>query len=363
MKHVIPECYKNFVCTADACRKNCCSDGWDIEVDHDTLELYSRLEKDVSGPLFSALREVDGVCCFKTSGGSCIWLDEKGLCGIYREYGPEYQSDVCRLFPRFSEYFGDVKESGIGLGCEKAARIIFSEDDPFELFEEELDEEACWDDEYDPEIADLVMGLRKDLMKTVLDRDTPCTEKMLAILDRCHQMQAELNSGSEKIRENTGDISLYKALGRIYESLDNFPDKRPELEAALMRMNKLLEKADEGIFKESLINLGKSHRDEDYGRFLAYMLYRYLGKAVFDRNIEDKAKLIVVFLIILRMQDAVFFTENDEMTLDDRINIAEMISREIEYSADSMECLYEDLIFEDVYRYEDLRNLIIMLGD
>ena len=49
------------------------------------------------------------------------------------------------------------------------------------------------------------------------------------------------------------------------------------------------------------------------------------------------------------------------MSLEDRIDIVETLSREIEYSEDSMECLYEDFIFEDIYKKENLKALILSI--
>ena len=43
-----------------------------------------------------------------------VWLEKNGLCGMYGRFGEEYLANVCVQFPRFTEYFGDFKEVGIG---------------------------------------------------------------------------------------------------------------------------------------------------------------------------------------------------------------------------------------------------------
>ncbi len=375
MKHVVPRCYKDFVCTADQCKKNCCSDGWDIEVEQDTLDLYEKQGADVSGPLFSSLREEDGYYYFKTCKGSCTWLDEKGLCGIYGKFGSQFQSSICRLFPRFSEYFGDYKESGIGLGCEESARLIFSEDAPFDLVSEEIDEEVYEDDEYDANIASVIMKLREELMDLSLREDLSISVKLVEIIDRCSEVQEELNKGafdydkSKSHKEKEADkgnvvfseFDMWKGLDSIYGSLVSFPDKRPDLEKILKKMKSFIKEERKDVYQICEARISLSKRDRDYGRFLAYLLYRYLAKSVYDRNIDAKAKLIASLFIILKTWDAIFFLNNEKMSLDDRIDIVETMSREIEYSEDSMECLYEDFIFEDIYKKENLKALILSI--
>ena len=45
MKTVYPDYYNDFRCIADKCRHNCCI-GWEIDIDHESLELYSSVEGD-----------------------------------------------------------------------------------------------------------------------------------------------------------------------------------------------------------------------------------------------------------------------------------------------------------------------------
>lgn len=46
---------------------------------------------------------------------------------------------VCTQFPRYTEYFGNIKEMGIGLACEEAERIILTDKKPFLLVSIDID--------------------------------------------------------------------------------------------------------------------------------------------------------------------------------------------------------------------------------
>ena len=52
--------------------------------------------------------------------------------------GEDKMGVVCTQFPRYTEYYGAVKETGIGLACEEAARIICQDKEAFTFNEETI---------------------------------------------------------------------------------------------------------------------------------------------------------------------------------------------------------------------------------
>ena len=50
--------------------------------------------------------------------------------------------DICSIHPRYFEWFANIKEGGIGLCCEEAARIILSQNIPFKTFETEIESDS-----------------------------------------------------------------------------------------------------------------------------------------------------------------------------------------------------------------------------
>ena len=147
----IPHYFDSFVCTAGECRDNCCYGGWQIDLDEDTVEFYKSVKGDFGDRLRASIDYTD-TYCFKLENGGCPFLDDDNLCHIYKELGPEHMGVVCTQFPRFSEYYGHYKETGIGLACEEAARIILEDTKPFHIVERTIDEEEFEDEEYDGNI-------------------------------------------------------------------------------------------------------------------------------------------------------------------------------------------------------------------
>ena len=141
MKEVFPNYYKKFKCIADKCKHNCCI-GWEIDIDEDTMDLYNSLD----GEFAIKLREnIDGdIPHFVLGDGErCPFLNKSGLCDIICELGDGAICDICYLHPRFSNFYEDFTETGLGLCCEEATRIILTENERFFIsLPESVKEEA-----------------------------------------------------------------------------------------------------------------------------------------------------------------------------------------------------------------------------
>jgi len=64
---------------------------------------------------------------------SCPFLNQNGLCDIICELGEGAICDICYLHPRFSNFYEDFTETGLGLCCEEAVRIILTEQEKFDI--------------------------------------------------------------------------------------------------------------------------------------------------------------------------------------------------------------------------------------
>lgn len=131
MKEIFPDYYKKFKCIADKCRHSCCI-GWEIDIDEDTMDLYNCLQGDFAEKIRANI-EGDVPHFILKEGDRCPFLNQKGLCDIILNIGEGAICDICRLHPRFSNFYDDFTETGLGLCCEEAARIILTEQEKFAL--------------------------------------------------------------------------------------------------------------------------------------------------------------------------------------------------------------------------------------
>lgn len=119
-----PLYYNKFKCLADKCNDNCCI-GWEIDIDSYTFEKYMK----VDGDFGKRLKEnISNNSFILTEKERCPFLNSKNLCDIYTKLGEDNLCQICTDHPRYYEWFGNIKEGGIGLCCEASAKLIMLED-------------------------------------------------------------------------------------------------------------------------------------------------------------------------------------------------------------------------------------------
>ena len=131
MEEIFPNYYKKFKCIADRCKHSCCI-GWEIDIDDDTKEYYESLEGDFAEKLRERIKGEPAhfTLC---ADGRCPFLNKEGLCDIIIELGEDSLCDICFLHPRFSNVYEDFIETGLGLCCEEAVRVILGEGERFAI--------------------------------------------------------------------------------------------------------------------------------------------------------------------------------------------------------------------------------------
>lgn len=146
-----PSFFSAFACIASRCRDNCCI-GWEIDIDEETDRFYRKTKGEFGKQLHKGISR-EGQPHFKLQGEACYFLNSDHLCEIYRNLGEEHLCGICREHPRFYEWYEDIPglpdrtEAGLGLCCEEAARLLFSEEQPlaFETEWESLEEKNSWE--------------------------------------------------------------------------------------------------------------------------------------------------------------------------------------------------------------------------
>jgi len=137
-----PYFYDDFECIADKCILTCCHFTWRIDIDEETFQKYQKIE----GELGDKIRA--NIISEKSSDGKkevhriketmpCPLLNEKGLCEIVLQKGPEYLSETCTKFPRASSiYDDDLTEKKLFTSCPAVVDFLY-EKKHFEFIQEE----------------------------------------------------------------------------------------------------------------------------------------------------------------------------------------------------------------------------------
>ena len=335
MKVITPDYFPQFSCIAAACPDTCCA-GWEVVVDPAAEARYRALATPLGDRLRAAMGEDGGDCVFTPrEDGRCPFLNRDNLCDIQAELGEEALCRTCRLYPRFINDFGGVREMGLSLSCPEAARIILSAP-PLPHFRMEDRPELP------PDLNDLDAG-QYFAVKAVRDKVMALLsfgsldERLALSLRLCRKAEKQLRKGAPEKAE-----ALCAAL-HPEEDLKKESSRaadRPPLSAGtvLRALEKCL------ILRDSWrARLKKAARpdgklpplDPSFERRIAELLsFRYLLKAAYDGRLSARMKFIAFSVLSLRALGQGM----DEKSLQ---TLIVNYSREVEHCEENMASLLQ----------------------
>ncbi|MBQ4311522.1 MAG: flagellin lysine-N-methylase [Oscillospiraceae bacterium] len=320
-----PSYCRSFKCIADKCTDSCCI-GWEIDIDPQTLARY----KAVDGALGEKLRRcTDDSGFILTPDERCPFLDERGLCELILSIGEDSLCRICTEHPRYYEWFDGVKEGGIGLCCEAAAELILKNDHVL-CCEDIPDEEGT---ECDNELFELLCKAREDITAHIMQDEL--SPAMRYVLGYAAALQDNIDSGEYSLPENAYDIIPAPA------DIKAMIDFLSKLEAADSRWIPYI--------SDCALRASEKHvysGDDIYlKRIAVYFIYRYFLKGVSDGEILSKVRLAVISTGIIGY--LVSCSKTQEFC--DILHAAKNYSKEIEYSSENLEALYDAFYDKDIF--------------
>lgn len=325
---VRPDYYDKFHCIADKCRHNCCRGGWEIEIDNEALERFSKLEG-AFGDKVRASISADNTFIHKN--GECPLLSSNGKCEMVLNNAQ--LCVICDEYPRFTEFFDDYAERGISLSCEAAADIILNVKDKVKIIYD-IDG-SCTEP-----IFILLKKAREDIFTILQDRSKDIFARLRLALDYGMHLQDRINENEYAPFEYApkdnftghnslcGVIPLFKDLNILNSEWSNMLKKLESDE--MHRKNHTL--------------------DPIIGEQLAvYFVYRYFLKASFD--FDALAKLKFAFLSVMMIAAL-------ENSFGDINECSRLYSIEIEHSEENIDMIYDEFLFNEEFSYYKLINML-----
>ncbi|MBE6852578.1 MAG: hypothetical protein E7505_03795 [Ruminococcus sp.] len=343
----MPEYCRDFRCTAEKCKDNCCI-GWEIDIDEKSYEFYMNTE----GEFGKKLREnISGntPAVFKLCDDErCPFLNNKNLCEIFINLGEDKLCDICTEHPRYYEWFSQIKEGGIGLGCEESARIILSQDKRFSYDETVIEDESC--DEYDNDLYICLEKARGMMIEYLQDRKYPILNRISDVLFFSHRLQENTDNGIFEIPEishkNDALKPDIKKLLNFFCSLEVLDKNRvPYLKKCEQCFDKVC--AIEEEFSE------KHPEKEKYLENIAvYFIWRYFLKGVFDGEFFSRVFLMWVSCTVIDYLAGCIYAEKGSISSDDFLMVAKDYSKETEYCEENIERILDEAYNSDWWESE-----------
>ena len=384
MEYTYPSYFYDFYCEASACKDTCCA-AWEIMIDPVSLKKYKKYPK----PFGSRLKNcIDWKRkSFEQYEGRCAFLNEENLCDIYTEAGKEMLCKTCTRYPRHYEEYENLREVSLSLSCPAAARLILGTDTPMTFegsFRKTPEEEY---EEFDFFLFTKLEEIRDYLYEVVQNRELDIRHRMALILAATHDLQSritrsmlyEVDGLLEKYQESEFLEKAQKRFARQYGNIENRRQVMRDLMRRLYRLEVMRPQWTEFVHQQEQklyvqlstaeyellcqeFDIYMKERSYEYEQLLMYFLFTYFCGAVYDENAFGKVKFAVFCTLLIRELGMGLWMEHGKMfTLDDQIDVAHCLSREIEHSDPNLNLLDEMMDEEEVFTLE--RLLAGILGD
>ena len=334
----MPVYYKSFRCIADKCKDNCCV-GWEIDIDHSTAEYYDSVGGEFGERLKENIQKGE-VCAFKLNGERCPFLNEKNLCDIIINLGEDKLCQICDDHPRYYEWFSEVKEGGIGLCCEEAARIIVTYEEKFSTYDISCDDEGC--DDYNEALYDVLVFARQEIIDTLENEALSLKCRIASVLSYISELQFMIdNYEFDKVPINVQDPAD-EGESDIKGFLESFKALEPIDENWQEYLQKL---TDDMSASDRRVNIDKS--TESYLQNIAiYYIWRYFLKGVYDEEILSKAFFMALSVAVIKLMYERELIKGESLDGEKCSHLAKNYSKETEYSEENLEMLY-NMVYEN----------------
>ena len=361
MKLRAPMYYKDFHCIAENCKDSCCSAGWEIDIDAETEKFY----KNVPGEFGDKLRKnisknsdtsESSIHFLLDDKNNCPFLNNKKLCDIYINLGEEHLCQICKDHPRFYEWFDDIKEAGVGLCCEEAARIILSYNKNFSVYEDDdssiISSNYNNSVNYNTELYNYLFLARNKIINYIDNSDIPLQNKLRNVLWYGYTLQQDIDNDlldDEDIFDVNSDVkndisSIIEYFGTLEPNDIHWPDYLKNCAKLNSEFN-----AKFAIFEAENPDV------ENYLKNISiYFIWRYFLKGVFDGDVLSKVKLMYVSCSILKYLFFCKWLECGNLCLENCIDIVKKYSEEVEYCEENIIQFSDDSYELEIFSTESL---------
>lgn len=292
--NLVPNYYHKFKCIADKCKHNCCI-GWEIDIDADTMDYYKQIGID-------KIEYTGDVPHFKLcEDDRCPYLLQNGLCEIISRFGEDALCDICADHPRFRNFYENFTETGLGLCCEEASRIILNEKESFSLVGEERvsrtkEEEEMW-------------NMRKSVFDIIQNRDFNIKNRLLML---AREFDFEIPFG------------LQKAICDTYIPLERLDCKWTDF------LNELTDFEFTGeIFDENNLAM-------PFEQLLCYFVFRHFPDGLYDGNFQRRMRFALSGCMLIGALCENYMKKNGAISMDIMQEFSRMYSSEVEYSEENI---------------------------
>ncbi|MDY3249221.1 MAG: flagellin lysine-N-methylase [Candidatus Choladocola sp.] len=390
MKYTVPDYYREFHCIASDCPATCCA-GWQIVIDDRTLKKYRACRTPLGNRLANSIHWKDKT--FRQYGQRCAFLNERNLCDIYTEAGPDYLCRTCRNYPRHIEEFENEREISLSLSCPVVAEMVLNRKKKVTFCQVDVPEREEEEEDFDFFLYSALQDCRRAMFDILQDRESIISFRIAKVLALAHDIQNridtrkvfEIESLLDRYRRKDADGKLQSRMERISVQKSD-AEVREQTEALMGLLDELevldpswpeqlriyrsvlyeRDPADCGQWRSAIQNMWKNPNCDwvqtEAEQLMVYFLFTYLCGAVYDGDLLAKVKMAVASTLLLReMETACQMKQENVISLEDRARIAWRYSRELEHSDLNLNKMEELMNHSQAADFQGLMGLVLHL--
>ncbi len=355
--------FSDFECIGSACPENCCSGGWIIYVDEASYERYKHIPGEFGDKIRANITGEEGKRHIKLNQRrSCPFLDEKGLCDMYKEIGPENMCLTCKTYPRVTQSITDNdKLRCLQLSCPEVARLLFSKKDKINIVSIEAENKAEPDDAT-KKVKDLLLSGLLTSLSIVQNRELKISQrlKLLILFNDMLEQAEKSGEDTEEIIQAYSDerqqlaladnlnelVTEHQLVTKLFLIIINHYAKekihfRMMIEDVLAVVNKKI--ASGGLDMEKMLDAIQGDDYELYmEQYMVYILFKSYFEAGKNMNLIDMLSF-PVYMYCLNACFLALYTEKKGAPLDfeETTVVYSHLSRFIEHNNGTIEKIKE----------------------
>lgn len=303
-----PDYYFDFKCIASKCKHNCCI-GWEIDIDENTLDFYKSHDGVLKDRFQSCIDYADTPHFILEKNERCPFLNSNNLCDIITHLGEEHICEICTQHPRFHNELPDRIESGLGLCCEEACRLILTKKEKTTLV---YDEYADTDDE--------IIILRDKVINALQNRERTLSDRINDMLELC---------------DTTYEKRTLKEYVTILLTLEILDD---EWRKTLCAIDQNISTQDTEKFSRYITG-----REHEFEQLCVYFIYRHFANAPDMISAQERARFTAFVFDFFYSLGTYMLKTTGSFDTPLHLDFARMFSSEIEYSDENIYTLYDIL--------------------
>lgn len=389
MRYHYPAYYRRFICTGGQCEDTCCA-GWQIGIDHGSYQRYRKVRGIFGQRLQKGIDHQNRV--FRLHGRQCTFLNDAGLCDIYRELGRDMLCRTCRTYPRHVEDYGDLQEVMLSLSCPEAARLILEDQDHGHFLVKERPGNA--EPLKTKAFLKLLLDIRGTMDDMLVNREIRWEERLAMILAFAHDIQRRLPDCGDGIvsglvsanglaAELSARYLARNAPVRFSKRLEPYRNRDKEkqirtaawireaaaLEPVVAGWKKSQEKVCHKLYHDIDMEAYRCLRDDfsaqaaglelEWENLVLYFLHTFVLGAVYDGDVLGKVKLALFSYTVIRENCLAASQKTGKMTREILVEQAYRYSREAENSDANLESLEYRLCHGRLFGIESMMTVLL----